>query len=338
MDKYRGPIAGAIKVFLYLISLIYGLFVRIVIFIRGLSPRRPACKVVSVGNITLGGTGKTPLVLYIARYLKDKGRKVAIVSRGYNRGRGTMGDEPYMLKINLEDIPVIVDPDRIRAVNYAIRGHGVDTVILDDGMQQWGIRKDLEIVAIDGSRLFGNRRLIPRGILREPLSSLKRADIFLLTKSDLGPGAGEARGVLERINSKALQVESVHSPSGFYRLDKPAEPLSAEGLSGRSAALFSAIADPGSFELLAARLGVKVSASFRFRDHHNYTQKDIDGIMHKSRQMNIEVLLTTEKDAARLRQLPDFDYGIPVWFLRVQLKITKNEERFRDRLLGLYTH
>ncbi|MFH1888712.1 MAG: tetraacyldisaccharide 4'-kinase [Candidatus Omnitrophota bacterium] len=356
-DKHRGPVAGTLNSFLYLISLIYGLVVRILLFIYRIKPYRLGCKVISVGNITLGGTGKTSLVLYIARYLKEHGHKVAILSRGYKRmgsrfsvlgsrpntehrtpNAEAMGDEPYMLQMNLKDIPVIVDHDRIRAGNSAIRDYGADTVILDDGMQQWRIKKDLEIVAVDSTFPFGNRNLIPRGILREPLSSLKRADIFILTKANISPAQDEVKGYLRRINPGAFQVESAHAPLGFCRLDKPRELMGADMLAGKSAGLFSAIADPASFELLVSKQGVNIGTSFRFRDHYNYTQKDMDEIISKSTDTGISVLVTTEKDASRLYQLPVTGYKLPVWFLRIELKIIKNEEGFRSRLLGLFSH
>lgn len=136
-DNYRGPIAALVKSFLYLLSLVYGLVVRGLIFIYQLAPYRLNCKVISVGNITLGGTGKTSLVEFIARYLREKGHKVAVLTRGYKRKLMTydlqlttcaaMGDEPYMLKMNLKDVPVVVDPDRIRAAKLAIRDYGADT-------------------------------------------------------------------------------------------------------------------------------------------------------------------------------------------------------------------
>ncbi|MFH1269460.1 MAG: tetraacyldisaccharide 4'-kinase [Candidatus Omnitrophota bacterium] len=338
-DKHKGPVAGILKSFLYFISLIYGLAVRALIFIYHLKPYRLNCKVLSVGNITLGGTGKTSLVLLIARYLKEQGHKVAILTRGYQRkAAGNMGDEPYMLHMNLKDIPVIVDTDRIRAANSAIRDYGADTVILDDGMQQWRIKKDLEVVTIDAASPFGNRNLIPRGILREPLSSLKRADTIILTKTNLKPACSEVKDFLSRINPEALQAESIHSPSGFCRLDKPREMLGVDILSGKTVTLFSAIADPGSFEQLVSSLGVKIGASFRFRDHHNYTQEEIDDIIRKSEGMGIDTLVTTEKDAARLYQLPITDYRLSVWFLRIELKIIKDEERFHNRLFRIYSY
>ncbi len=381
-DRHKGLVAGVVKSFLYFLSLIYGLGVRVLIFICHLKPYRLNCKVISVGNITLGGTGKTSLVSLIAQYLKQKGHKVAILSRGYKRigfrfsvfgfrpntehrtpNTETMGDEPYMLKMNLGDVPVVVDTDRIRAAKLAIRDYGVDTVILDDGLQQWRIKKDLEIVTIDATCPFGNLRLIPRGILREPLSSLKRADAFVLTKTNLNPDNQDIKDFLSLINPQSLIVESTHSPLGFCRLDKPAELLDINILQGKMVTLFSAIGDPDSFEGIIRSLGIKIGLLFRFRDHHNYSQEDLDNIILKSKDRNIDTLVTTEKDAARLYQLPIIpnalmqgsyasgsrsytktdaafgtNYQLPILFLRIELKIIKDEQEFYNRLLRLYSY
>jgi len=347
-DRRRGPIAGVIKSFLYLASLIYGLAVRVLVFIYRRKPYRLNCKVISVGNITLGGTGKTSLVLLIARYLKEKGHKVAILSRGYKRkvtshksgatGHETMGDEPYMLKINLKDVPVLVNADRIRAAKLAMRDYAVDTVILDDGFQQWRLKKDLEIVTIDAVCPFGNRRLIPRGILREPLSSLKRADMFVLTKTNFNPHNEDIKNFLKSINPQAPVAESIHSPVFFYEINKASEPLGINIFQGKTVTLFSGIGGPDSFENLIKGLGIKAGLSFRFCDHHNYTKEDLDSIIRSSKEKNIDTIITTEKDAVRLYELRVTNYELRILFLRIELKIIKDEQEFYNRLLRVYSH
>jgi tetraacyldisaccharide 4'-kinase len=230
-DRYKGFFFGIFKSFLWILSLIYGLIVRLlVLFYRGRRYRLD-CKVISVGNITVGGTGKTSLVEWICRYLKKQGHRVAILSRGYKRetpnlkfqipNYETMGDEPYMLQMRLEGIPVIVDADRIRAGRRAVNIFKADTVILDDGFQQWRIAKDLEIVTIDATRPFGNGQLLPRGILREPLSSLARADILVLTKTNLSHKTSGIREALYSWSPKASVFESSHEPAGFYDFRYP---------------------------------------------------------------------------------------------------------------------
>ena len=347
-DKYRGFIAKVIKAFLFILSIIYGLLVRILIFLYGLRPYHLSCKVISVGNITLGGTGKTILVELIAKYLKQRGRKVAILSRGYKRSvpisqssvpsHKTMGDEPYMLQMKLKDIPVVVDVNRIRAAGTAMRDYSVDTVILDDGLQQWKISKDLEIVTIDATNPFGNRRILPRGILRQPLSSLRCADIFILTKTNLNPDTQVIKDFLKQINPAAPVFESIHSPLGFYKITSCSAPLlKIDALKGKTVTLFSGIGDPDSFENLIISLGINIGLSFRFPDHHIYSQKDLENIVVESQKKNIDTVVTTEKDAVRFSSLVAAHCSLLFLVLCIELKITENEQRFYNRLLRLYS-
>lgn len=335
-DDYRGFFAAILKSLLYLVSFLYGVLVRALIFLYRLSPCRLPCRVISVGNITLGGTGKTSLVFLIAAYLKGRGRKVAIITRGYKKKKSGMGDEPSMLKERLEDVPVIVDADRVRAAAKAVRDYAADTVIFDDGFQQWRIAKDLEIVALDAARPFGNRCLLPRGILREPLSSLKRADIFVLTKTDIYPVDPGIKAFLGNINPRVPVVESIHQPAGFLRFGQDRALLSVDTFRGKAALLFSGIGDPGSFEQLIRKLGIDVVLSLEFGDHHNYSSNDLGGISKAAAEKNADIVITTEKDAARITDLGLAWPGPSFYYLRVEIKLTENEERFYHRLLRLY--
>ncbi|MCX5697972.1 MAG: tetraacyldisaccharide 4'-kinase [Candidatus Omnitrophica bacterium] len=345
-DRYQGFFCGLVKIFLLVLSGIYGLIMRFLAVFYSLRPCRLACKVISVGNITLGGTGKTPLAEYIARLLKERGHKVAILTRGYKRkvasrqspvaSSEAMGDEAQMLSQNLAGIPIIVDADRYRGAKTAIRDHAADTVILDDGFQQWRIKKDLEIVVIDAVNPFGNRRLLPRGILREPLSSLRRADIFVLTKTDLAADFSAAKDYLRRINAPALIVESRHALKSLYALADRADILPLEALKDKQVALVSGIGDPASFEEGIKKLGISIGSHFIFSDHHRYSRQDLDGIFACCRQKNITTVITTEKDAVRFGGLPIKEAGIPVFVLPIQLELTKNEEGFISRLFSLY--
>lgn len=338
--KEQGLLAVLVEFFLLPISWIYGLGVKLLAFLRQVKPKRLKCRVISVGNITLGGSGKTSLVEYIACYLKENGQRPAVLSRGYKRkvtsyksevtSYETMGDEPYMLFQKLSGIPIIVDSDRIRAAERAMRDYATDTIILDDAFQQWQLRKDLEIVTIDSTSPFGNKKLIPAGILREPLSNLKRANIFVITKANLNPEIEGLRRFLRKVNPAAQVFVSAHQPINFYRQDNPQVLVEKEAFKNKAVAVFSGIGDPDSFEKLLENLGIKIGLSFRFPDHYHYKKEDLEKIMRAARQKGIEILVTTEKDAARLAPLP-------VYVLRIALKFLEDEEGFRNRLLGLYS-
>lgn len=352
-DKYRGFFAGIAKVVLALLALIYRLIVQMMILASRKKSVQLGCKVISVGNITLGGTGKTALVEQIAKTLKEQGVKIAILSRGYRRqdAQGvkssatyeTMGDEPFMLMQKIGDVPVIVDADRVRGAAEAIKKYSVDGVILDDGFQQWKIRKDLEIVTIDAGNPFGNRYMIPRGILREPLSSLTRADIFVITKTNIHPDISKTVKFLREVNPRALIFESLHRPTGFYPLDNPKNIRELQSFHGKNAVIFCGIGDPDSFEDLIRALGIKVGAHMKFSDHYHYTRRDFEKIFQAARAKGIDTIITTEKDAARISasQMKSELAGLgqannlQVLVLRIEMQIHQNEEFYR-RLLGVF--
>jgi tetraacyldisaccharide 4'-kinase len=338
-DKSKGFIASALKPVLLLFSFLYGLIIRILIFASSLDLKRLDLRVISVGNITVGGTGKTSLVEFISSRLKMRGHRLAILTRGYKRkGVDSMGDEPRMLSGNLGGLPVIVDKNRAHGAKRAKREYNADTVILDDGMQQWHLKKDLEIIAIDASNPFGNRHMLPRGILRQPLSGLKKADIFVLTKTNLAGNSDKLVSTLNKYNPKALIVESIHAPVGFYDIREPQEIIDVNHLKGKVAALLSGIGDPDSFSKLVSNLGIKVGLDLRFSDHHNYTLGELEVISGRVKESGTKIVITTEKDAARLRdEHLDVFNGLELLVLRIELKIVKNEELFFSRLFRLYS-
>jgi len=342
IGKEKGPVPGLLRGVLYCLSLVYGLSVIAIMAFYKVFARKLNCKVVSVGNITLGGTGKTTLVEYIARYLQQQGHAVAILSRGYKASgkpgkddsSQALGDEPYMLKQKLANIPVIVDQDRIRGAKKAISQHKVDTVILDDGLQQWRIKKDLEIIAIDASNPFGNSRLLPAGFLRQPLGTLNQADLFLLTQVAANAGVNALRERLNRAAPRALIAESAHQPLSFVSVNEAGKISSLESFQARRAAVFCGIGNPQGFFDLLRSLGVKIELSFRFSDHYAYTQQDLDRIILSAGNQGLDDIITTEKDAVRLRGLNVS--GCNLSALSVKLALTKNEAEFNRRLLKLY--
>ncbi len=268
------------------------------------------CKVIVVGNLTVGGTGKTPVVEKIARVLAEKGRKVAVLSRGYkskkepllkrisrsfNHGKRpppkivsdgknvlldakTAGDEPFMLAKNLVKLGVcvVVDKDRVHAGTFAIKNFGVDVIILDDGLQYLPLRGSLNLLLVDKNNPFGNGDLLPRGILREPISHLSRGDFIFLTKSN-GVPAPALISKIRAHNPHAEIIECAHSPKRLCPVFDGNEKELSE-LTGARVATFSGIATPEKFEEFIRRFGAKISYNRRFFDHHNFSKADLNEV------------------------------------------------------------
>lgn len=336
MDKRTGIFAACAKPGLFLLSLVYGLVVSVLITIKRIFPVRLGCKVISIGNVTVGGTGKTPLVELVAGFLENQGRKVAIVSRGYGKKRGEAADEPAMLEAKLKNIFMIVDANRARATRAAIKEHTIDTVVFDDGLQQWHIAKDLEIVTIDAGNPFGNGCLLPRGILRQPLATLKRADIFVITKTNIGSFAAMAREKFREINPEAAVFDAGYKATGFYKIGQARDPEPAAVLNKKRVFLFSGIADPDSFSFLAQASGAVIAGHRKFADHHQYQKEDVDEIARQAKAVQADFIVTTEKDAVKLSFLKEIKPALEIGVLCMGIEI-KDEQGFFSRLRGLYT-
>ncbi len=363
-NRRKGPAIAALKGSLWLFSILYRLAIqcRVLLYRIHLFPTRSVTAwVISVGNVTVGGTGKTPVVERLARLLSQHGRKVAIVSRGYRRSTGPLlarlkekllgapttrvvsdggrifltarvaGDEPYLLASNLEGIPVLVNRRRAKAALYAAKRLKADTIILDDGFQHLGLKRDLDIVLVDSQRPFGNGHLIPRGILREPPRNLDRADIILVTKAEAGC-AGGLKQSLARYNSRAEIMECRHQPL-FLRDLRTSLKTSLAFLQGAKVCSVAGIAHPEGFERLLAELGAEVVKKHRFADHHFYVSQEMIDLMNEAWRMGAEVIVTTEKDAARFPLLPPT--GLPVYSLRVQVETLEGAENFDSSFLRL---
>ena len=324
------------------------------------------CLVVVVGNLTVGGTGKTPIVEKLARALRDRGRKVAILSRGYKSkappfwkkwwyglshtqeppprivsdGERVLldseesGDEPYMLARNLPGVVVLVDKNRVKAGTFAIKRFGCDTLVLDDGLQYLPLKGRLNLLLVDKTNPFGNGRLLPRGILREPVKHLRRASYVFLTKSD-GHRDAELEATIARNNPAADLIECAHRPQ--YLQSVGAGPDTAEGrqplawLKGRRVFAFSGIATPESFEKFLRELGALVMGRERFLDHYRYTAEDLAGLQDQARQAGADCLLTTEKDAVRLPAAAEG--SLPLYYLRLEIEIIRGAVDF-DEAVG----
>ncbi|MBM3883469.1 MAG: tetraacyldisaccharide 4'-kinase [Verrucomicrobia bacterium] len=361
-DQRKGKRAVLLRALLLALSKVFALAVKIRRFlydVRILRDSTIGVQVIAIGNLTVGGTGKTPVVEKFARELKDQGRNVAILSRGYRSkpppltrrlfnkllfredttpprvvsdGKSLLldseaaGDEPYMLASNLKDVVVLVDKDRVKAGLYAIEKFGCDTLLLDDGFQYWKLRgRRHDIVLVDSQQPFGNEFMLPRGTLREPPSHLARASTIFITKSN---GRTEAlRSALLRHNVNAGIIECVHNPLYFEDVFT-GERHSLELIQQRKVASISGIAQPESFEQSLIQLGGELVYNKRFADHHRFTQQEILNLINRSKKRDAAMILTTQKDAVRFPKLDRRD--LPILFMRVEIKIVQGARDFQE--------
>ncbi|MBR2838744.1 MAG: tetraacyldisaccharide 4'-kinase [Kiritimatiellae bacterium] len=335
-------------------SLVFGAVVGVRDFLYrvGLMRRHPlGIQVISIGNVTAGGTGKTPVTEIFARTLAAEGRKVAILSRGYRRkeapwwrrmftqvidpplvvsdGRHVLldsavgGDEPYMLASNLPGVAVVVDRNRVKAGRYAVKRLGCNTLILDDGFQYQKLKHSIEVVLVDATNPFGNGNLLPRGILREPARRLKRADIIFLTKCRGDVSA--VRDEVRRYNRTAEIVECNHTPK-LLRDVWSREEFPLSWLQGKTTCTLSGIASPKGFENSLRRLGARVVWCERYADHHRYDSSEILYALNRTADMGADALVTTEKDAVRFPRLETTP--VRCLYLRIAIEILSGAESF----------
>lgn len=350
----RGLLFGSSKVFQFAVKMR-----RFLYNVRIFRDSTLGVQVIAIGNLTVGGTGKTPVVEKFARELRDQGRNVAILSRGYRSkprpvhewflnkimfredttpprvvsdGKSLLldsemaGDEPHMLASNLKDVVVLVDKDRVKSGRYAIEKFGCDTLLLDDGFQYWDLRgRRHDVVLVDRQQPFGNEYLLPRGTLREPPSHLVRAHTIFITKSD-----GNTEALRKRIaqhNPTAPIIECVHQPLYFEDVFT-GQRAGLELLQGRKVASLSGIAQPESFEQSLVKLGADLVYSKRFADHHRFTQQEVLNAINRGKKRQAETIVTTQKDAVRFPKLDRRD--LPIYFMRVEIKIVSGADSFQD--------
>jgi tetraacyldisaccharide 4'-kinase len=357
LGRRHGARAALLRGLLYVLSLVYARLVQLRLFFyrkRIFRERALGCLVISIGNLTVGGTGKTPIVEKFARALEAGGRRVAILSRGYksvakpskrsflDRIRGvapdpprvvsdgksllldslTAGDEPYMLAKNLKDVIVLVDKDRVKSGLFAIREMKADTLLLDDGLQYLHLKHRLDIVLVDRQAPFGNEFLLPRGTLREPPRNLRRASYIFITKSTGEPN-DDLIARIRRYNRTAEIIECAHQPL-FLQDVYTGEQLPLDRLADTYIGSFCGIAAPESFEDGLRKLGAKIELAKRFTDHHSYTEAELQSFINRCIRRDVDMIVTTEKDAVRFPRLTKPE--VPIYFLRVEILILSGHE------------
>jgi tetraacyldisaccharide 4'-kinase len=359
LGRRRGFRAAMLRGILYALSFIYERIVQLRLYLyrkRIFRERTLGCVVISIGNLTVGGTGKTPVVEKFARALQSGGRRVAILTRGYKSqpkptkrtwldrllnkdvdpprvvsdGKSVLldsviaGDEPYMLAHNLKDVIVLVDKDRVKSGRYAIDNWKVDTLLLDDGLQYLHLKHRLDIVLVDRQQPFGNEFLLPRGTLREPPRNLRRASYIFITKNT-GQSNEQLIERIRRYNRTAEIIECAHRPLYLQNIYSD-ERLPLDRLRGAFVGSICGIAAPESFEGALKHLGANLNLALRFIDHHYYTEAELRGFMNRCIRRDLAMIVTTEKDSVRMPRLPDAEVKVPIYFLRVEIDILSGHE------------
>jgi tetraacyldisaccharide 4'-kinase len=303
---------------------------------RGVLRARPlACPVVSVGNLTVGGTGKTPAVELAVRTLTELGRRPAVVSRGYRRRTSGVqivadsasirldpedaGDEPFLLARRLPGVPVVVGANRHEAGRTAVDRFGATAIVLDDGFQHRTLAKDLEIVMARAERPWGNGLLLPGGPLREPLSALRRAHVVIATGVSSPTDAPQVVAAVERYAPGLPVLAAGYVPVECWEATDM-RPLRLGDLRGMRTVAFAGLASPHGFRRTIADLGMELIALAPFADHHRYTAEDIAELERRAEQTDADALLTTEKDWLRLRRLGRTRRPLYVLSIRLELR------------------
>jgi len=350
--------------FLFIISIFYKIVIRARIAgykIGLLITKRLPCKVVSIGNITIGGTGKTPLTIYLAEYLKKKGYNVTVISRGYKGkaekkgaivsdgetvflGPQEAGDEAFMMANQLKrnKIPVIVGQDRYKAGILALDKFKPGIIVLDDGFQHLRLFRDIDLLLLDGNDPFGNQYLLPRGILREPISSLSRSNAFVLTRTDVASSSTETfKGIDKYISFcpiyRTKHTLYIHKVLEGYK-DKTCVDVSKKSsfginiLKGKRVFAFSGIAKNEDFKRSIEKISCNLKGFVGYPDHHSYSDIDLSDLLQSAMAKNVDFILTTEKDYVRIAH--KIEWPIKLVVIGIKISFGKDENAFKTFISG----
>ncbi len=294
-------------------------------------PYRPPCPVISVGNITAGGAGKTPMTEWVCRRLIHLGRRPAILTHDYRPGDEAANEETMLLKGRFEDVPVLSGKNRSTLVRGALAEDAADCMIIDDGFQHAALARDLDIVLVDCLQPFGFGHPLPRGLLREPVGALRRAGIIVLTRSDQ-ISAGEKESIRSRIArlDPALPVaEAVHRPVQLFEAGT-GRSMELGSLADMEVMIFSAIGNPSAFEKTVQSIGADIKRHFVFRDHHSYKAAELDDILKEAARAACKAVITTEKDYIKVKN--HWPGHLPLHVLRVELQVVDGEKLLKERI------
>jgi tetraacyldisaccharide 4'-kinase len=333
-DKTAGPAAAILRLFLRFISLIYGAVIRLRNFLydnEWLKIARVNAVVISIGNITTGGTGKTPLVIRLSKQIVQN-YEIAILTRGYKTTKNYV-DEPEMLIKSCPDAKVIVNPNRVAAAREAINKFAAKVLIMDDGFQHRRLHRDLDIVTIDAACPFGFNRLLPAGLLREPLNTLKRANAVVITRCDQIPQneLANLEEKLQQINPNMVIAKTIHSPVGIRTAD--GKRISVAELTTKNIFAFCGIGNPDAFFNTIRKIPANLLGSKIYDDHHHYCADDITNIQKQAQLSKADLILTTEKDATKIISASGLQ--IPLGCLEIELKFIDAEQEISGLIDGV---
>jgi len=294
---------------------------------RILKAQKAKAPVISIGNITAGGTGKTPIVIWLCNYLAQKNLKPAVLTRGYKTDSQTpKTDEPALIEQSCPGCSVIINPDRVQGAHVAVSEHDAQIIIMDDGFQHRRLARDIDVLAIDATEPFGYGKVLPAGMLREPASSIKRAHAVILTRCDQAePQKLEAvKQKIKQLNKNIIIAESLHEPQCII-INKAEQKF--DYIKDKKIFAFCAIGNPDSFYKTLSAQQADIVGTETFDDHHNYNPADIDMVLQKAAQLNAQLVLTTEKDWTKLHDMPvkgDIELG----FVKIKIHFTLGLDEF----------
>ena len=297
---------------------------------------RISAPVISVGNLTLGGTGKTPMVKWLAKWWQQRNVRVAIVSRGYGANAGHENDEALELRQSLPDVPHVQNPDRVRAARRAIDEFQCQLILLDDGFQHRRLARDLDIVLLDALEPFGFDHVFPRGTLREPLAGLQRAQVVGLSRADVVSAVERdaVRCRVAQIAPNAAWCELAHVASGLVNAAGQLQPLGM--LAGCRVAAFCGIGNPAGFRHTLAATGCEIAAWRAFPDHHAYVEADLTSLGRMATDSRAEMLICTQKDLVKVRQTKVTD--VPLWAVTLEMQFLAGRDSFEQALEPTVRH
>ena len=318
---------------LWILSLLYALIVtlRNLLFGCGIkSVIEVPVPVISVGNITTGGTGKTPMVAWIAKWLRDRNKRVTLLSRGYGGIDGGPNDEALELYRRLPDVPHLQNPDRVASAFTAVEELDSEVLVLDDGFQHRRLGRNLNLLLIDATCPFGFGYVLPRGLMREPMRAMRRADLIVITRV-VSVDTEQVTRIEQRIAAVCGDTPIVkvsHQPTRL--VNSSGNQLPIESLRGRNIATFCAIGNPMAFEGSIERMGAQVVESRRFPDHHVFTQDDINSLESMMNECDAEILICTCKDLVKVGvdQIADYE----IWAVEIEVSLQSGEDTLNSML------